>query len=423
MFDVLQVLRERELFEASSDEVLSTVIQSPVAVYCGIDPTADSMHLGHLLFVVVLRWWQLAGHRPVIIVGGATGRVGDPGGKSLERPVLGLEVIRHNVACLEAQLKQLMPAQGALVPVVITNNADWFEPMGVLDFLRDVGKYFRIGQMIAKESVRTRLNSEEGISYTEFSYQILQAYDFLYLLRHFGVQVQIGGSDQWGNITAGIDLVRRLEGKEVYGVTFPLLLRSDGKKFGKSEDGAIWLDPTKVSPYELYQYLLRVPDADVVLMLKRLTFLPLPEIEAISLVMGRSDYVPFSAQKVLAEEITRFVHGEAGLVQAQLVTSQAAPGGETQLDEATLEALAENLGVLRREEKELVGCKVVALLVDLKLAASKGEARRLILNGGVSLNNQKVEDAESILKLEDFVAGRFALFAVGKRKKAVVERI
>ena len=423
MFDVLQVLRERELFEASSDEVLSTVIQSPVAVYCGIDPTADSMHLGHLLFVVVLRWWQLAGHRPVIIVGGATGRVGDPGGKSLERPVLGLEVIRHNVACLEAQLKQLMPAQGALVPVVITNNADWFEPMGVLDFLRDVGKYFRIGQMIAKESVRTRLNSEEGISYTEFSYQILQAYDFLYLLRHFGVQVQIGGSDQWGNITAGIDLVRRLEGKEVFGVTFPLLLRSDGKKFGKSEDGAIWLDPTKVSPYELYQYLLRVPDADVVLMLKRLTFLPLPEIEAISLVMGRSDYVPFSAQKVLAEEITRFVHGEAGLVQAQLVTSQAAPGGETQLDEATLEALAENLGVLRREEKELVGCKVVALLVDLKLAASKGEARRLILNGGVSLNNQKVEDAESILKLEDFVAGRFALFAVGKRKKAVVERI
>ncbi|MFZ4098749.1 MAG: tyrosine--tRNA ligase [Chlamydiia bacterium] len=423
MFDVLQVLRERDLLEASSDEELSKVIQTPVAVYCGIDPTADSMHLGHLLFVVVLRWWQLAGHRPVIIVGGATGRVGDPGGKSVERPVLGLDVIRHNVACLEAQLKRLMPAQGALVPVVITNNADWFEPMGVLDFLRDVGKYFRIGQMIAKESVRTRLQSEEGISYTEFSYQILQAYDFLYLLRHFDVQVQIGGSDQWGNITAGIDLVRRLEAKEVYGVTFPLLLRSDGKKFGKSEDGAVWLDTDKVSPYQFYQYLLRVPDADVVLMLKRLTFLPLPEVEAISLAMGRSDYVPFSAQKVLAEEITRFVHGEAGLVQAQLVTSQAAPGGETQLDEATLEVLAENLGVLRREEKELVGCKVGALLVDLKLASSKGEARRLILNGGVSLNNQKVEDAESILKLEDFVAGRFALFAVGKRKKAVVERI
>ena len=423
MFDVIELMRARGLLDGLSSEELSKAAEKPLGVYCGVDPTADSLHLGNLLFIVVLRWWQLAGHRPVVLVGGATGCIGDPGGRSVERPILSMETIRHNLACQEAQLRRLLPSEGHLHPIVLVNNADWFGSMGALDFLRDVGKHVRVGQMLAKEAVRTRLQSEEGISYTEFSYQILQAYDFLYLHRHQKVDVQLGGSDQWGNITAGIDLVRRLEGETVYGVTFPLLLRSDGKKFGKSEEGAVWLDGTRVSPYDLYQYLLRIPDVDVITMLKRLTFLPLEEIGGIEQAMMRPEYTPFQAQTILAQEVVRFVHGESGLAQAQLLTKQAAPGGETQLDLATLEALAKNLPLLRREEKELVGRKVVDLLSELKLTSSKGEAKRLITNGGVSLNNQRLTDSERSLQPEDFIEQRFALVAVGKHKKAVIEQI
>lgn len=423
-FDVLQVLRERDLIVEVSDPLLEQrVRKEPIGIYCGVDPTADSLHLGHLLPVIIMRWWQLAGHRLVWIVGGATGRIGDPGGRSTERPLLELETIAQNVRGLDAQLRRLMPDEGGLQPIMLTDNADWFGAMGMLEFLRDVGKHFRLGVMLAKDSVKSRLHSDEGISYTEFSYQILQAYDFLYLHRHFDVEVQIGGTEQWGNITAGIELTRKLDGASVFGVTFPLLLRSDGKKFGKSESGALWLDRQKLSAYEFYQYLLRVPDADVVLFLKRLTFLPLDQIGQIAQAMAGPDYVPFTAQKILASEVTRFVHGDQGLEEALKITEEAAPGGQTTLDESTLEALASSLGAVQLSEELLLGRRIVDLLVDAQLSPSKGEARRLIANGGVSLNNCKVDHADRCLSAEDLVAERFALLAVGKRKKAIIEKL
>ncbi len=423
-FDVLQTLRERDLLVEVSDPLLEKrVREEPIGIYCGVDPTADSMHLGHLLPVVIMRWWQLAGHRLIWIVGGATGRIGDPGGRSTERPLLDLEMIEQNVRSLDAQLRRLMPGEGGLQPITLTNNADWFGAMGMLEFLRDVGKHFRLGTMLAKDSVKSRLHSEEGISYTEFSYQILQAYDFLYLHRHLGVEVQIGGTEQWGNITAGIELTRKLDGASVFGVTFPLLLRSDGKKFGKSESGALWLDRQKLSPYEFYQYLLRVPDADVVLFLKRLTFLPLDEIARMAQAMTEPGYIPFTAQKVLASEVTKFVHGTEGLQEALKITEEAAPGGQTILDESTLQALAGSLGSVKLNADQLLGRRIVDLLVDAQLSPSKGEARRLIANGGVSMNNCKIDHADRCLAAEDLVAERYALLAVGKRKKAIIEKL
>jgi tyrosyl-tRNA synthetase len=424
MADILKTLRERDLLvEVSDPELEAKTSREKIAVYCGIDPTADSMHLGHLLPVIVMRWWQLAGHQPVWIVGGATGRIGDPGGKSAERPLLSLEEIERNVRGLDGQLRRLMPADHKLQPVIMTNNVDWFGSMGMLEFLRDIGKHFRLGTMLAKDSVKNRLHSDEGISFTEFSYQILQAYDFLFLHRHHQVQVQIGGTEQWGNITAGIELTRKLDGDTVYGTTFPLLLRSDGKKFGKSEGGAIWLDRNRLSPYEFYQYLLRIPDADVILFLKRLTFLPLPQIDQMAQAMQAADYQPFTAQKLLAAEVTRFVHGEEGLQEALRITQEAAPGGETSLDEETLEGLARSLGATQMLEQELIGKRIVDLLVDCQLSASKGEARRLIGNGGVSLNNIKIDQVDRCLEPGDLVASRFVLLAVGKRKKAIVEKL
>jgi tyrosyl-tRNA synthetase len=423
MLDILKILRERDLLADVSDPHLEQRLKAgPTTVYCGVDPSASSMHLGQLFPIIVMRWWQLAGHRPVWIVGGATGRVGDPGGRSVERPLLSLEEIERNVQGIESQLRRLMPQDATTQPVTLVNNVDWFGSMGMLEFLRDIGKHFRLGTMLAKDSVKSRLQSEEGISFTEFSYQILQAYDFLYLHRHLGVEVQIGGTDQWGNITAGIELTRRLDSDTVYGVTFPLLLRSDGKKFGKSEGGAVWLDRERLSAYDFYQYLLRIPDADVIGFLKRLTFLPLEQIAEVAEAMQQPGYVPFTAQKLLAAEVTRFVHGQAGLDEALRITQEAAPGGETVLSEQTMRALAQSLGSTGVDGSVLMGARVVDLLVECQMSPSKGEARRLIANGGVSLNNVRIDQVDRAIVEGDLIADRFLLLTVGKRKKAIVEK-
>ena len=272
---LFEYLKSRGLIEAATSETMDEFLDKPIHAYLGIDPTADSLHLGHLAGLSVAKWFLDYGHQVTIIIGGATARVGDPSGKSLERPLLDLEAIDENTKQLTHQVKSIL---GSLHNVHFVDNYEWFKKIDVLSFLRDTGKHFRLGVMLSKDSVKNRLYSEEGISFTEFTYQILQAYDFYHLFTEHGVNLQLGGSDQWGNITAGTDLIRKVEKKEVHGLTFPLLTRSDGKKFGKSESGAIWLSEQKCPPYELYQYLYRTADSDVINLLKKLSHVPTEEI-------------------------------------------------------------------------------------------------------------------------------------------------
>lgn len=424
------MLQERGLIESITGDELraacATPASTPVKVYCGFDPTAECLHLGNLLGIIVLSWFQRCGHVPVAVMGGATARVGDPSGKSIERPVMSEETISKNLAGIRSVLLQILkrdddsPESGRHAPIFL-NNYDWWKDFSLLDFLRDVAKHARVGTMMAKESVKRRLNSEEGMSYTEFTYQLLQGYDFVHLFREEGVTVQIGGSDQWGNITAGTDLVRKLLHQDgAHGLTWPLLLKSDGTKFGKSEGGAVWLAASYLSPYEFYQYLFGTPDSDVVKLLKVLTFVGLEEIRAIEAAMGKPGYATNSAQKRLAEEVTRFVHGEEALVDAQRATQALAPGATTELDAKALEAIADNVPSFSLPRTEVVGLTVVDLCVQAKLQASKAAARRLISQGGLYLNNRKVVDGSKTLDATEFVGGRMLLLSAGKKNKLVV---
>ena len=320
MANVIEVLQERGFIDAMTSEELRQMAEKPFKVYCGFDPTGDSLHIGHMVALMGLAWFQRFGHTPVAIVGGATGMIGDPSGKSAERQLLDEKTIDANLAGIKKNLEKLLDFSKATAQPMILNNLDWFKEFSFIGFLRDVGKYFRVGPMLNKDSVKQRMTSEEGMSFTEFSYQLLQGYDFLHLYDKYGVTVQIGGSDQWGNITAGTELIRKVRGQSAFGITFPLLTRSDGQKFGKSEKGAIWLSPEKCSPYEFYQYFVRVTDADVIKLMRLLTFMPLEVIRDYEQMMKNADYVPNTAQKRLAEEITRIVHGEEGLNTALRVT-------------------------------------------------------------------------------------------------------
>lgn len=415
MKNLIYTLQERGFIEAMTSEEIYELANRPLIVYAGFDPTSDSLHLGNLVGIMGLAWFQRFGHRPIALVGGATGMIGDPSGKSAERNLLDAEAIEANLLGIRRSLEAVLKTD-----VTIVNNYSWFADMGYIPFLRDIGKHFRLGTMLGKESVKTRLASEEGISYTEFSYQMLQAYDFLHLFKEHQVTLQIGGSDQWGNITAGTELVRKMTGDSVYGMTFPLLTRSDGKKFGKTEEGAIWLNPDRLSPYDFYQYLIRIPDADVPKMLRMLTFLDLEEIREIEAGMEAADYLPNAAQKRLAEEVTRIVHGQEGLDEAVRVTEAAKPGSETALDSATLLALAADLPSKSLAPSEVVGIRLVDLIVDCGLLSSKGEARRMITGGGTYLNNEKITDDQLILSENHLIENQFLLLGIGKKKKLVV---
>uniref|UniRef100_A0A7S2ZVR3 Tyrosine--tRNA ligase n=1 Tax=Rhodosorus marinus TaxID=101924 RepID=A0A7S2ZVR3_9RHOD len=325
--NIVDVLRARGLVDAVTHEEIRESCENPVKVYCGFDPTADSLHLGNYIALVTLRWFQLCGHQPVALVGGATGKVGDPSGKSAERPIMSDETIDENLAGISKNIGQVLkPIDGAdaTTDPVIMNNIDWVGKLSFLDFLREVGIFARVGTMLSKDSVKLRMDSDEGMSFTEFTYQLLQAYDFMYLNERHGVRIQIGGSDQWGNITAGTELARKVNGVSLFGITFPLLTRSDGKKFGKSEGGAIWLSPEKLSPYQLYQYLVKIPDDDVCTFMRRLTFMDLKEIDQIEKSMAEEGYKANTAQKILGEEVTRILHGEEG-VKSALVRKHGIP--------------------------------------------------------------------------------------------------
>ena len=420
MSNVIQCLKERGLIEAITNEELLERVEQPIKLYCGFDPSADSLHVGNLVGIIILRWFQKFGHIPYVILGGATGRIGDPSGKSVERPLLDQDSIHNNIQRIRKHFESILDFSAPSTHPVLLNNDQWFSQFTLIDFLRDIGKHFRVGPMLAKESVRARIQSEEGISFTEFSYQLLQAYDFYHLHTHQSVDLQIGGSDQWGNITAGIDLNRKLGKAGIYGLTFPLLTRSDGKKFGKSEQGAIWLSADRCSPYQFYQYFVRMSDADVIKMMRMLTFMDLTEIADYEAMMVKANYIPNTTQRKLAEELTKIVHGEEGLATALKVTEGAAPGTETILDPETLREIAKDMPSTSLPFDQVIGQKYVDILVKIGLVSSKGEAVRLIQNAGAYLNNQRVVDPQLYLSEKSLIGGEFLLFGAGKKKKMIL---
>ena len=392
--------------------------EKAVSLYCGVDPTGDSMHIGHLIPFMILRRFQLSGHRPVIVIGGATGSIGDPSGRTSERVLQTKEQVQHNVEKLTAQMKRLfLTSQEDQEAVRLVNNYDWTKELSLLDFLRDYGKHFNLNTMLAKDVVASRL--EVGISFTEFSYQILQSIDFLQLFRKEDVQLQIGGADQWGNITAGLELIRKVEGAEAraYGLTIPLMLKSDGTKFGKSAGGAVWLDPEKTTPYEFYQFWLNQDDRDVIKYIKYFTFLEKEEIEALEVSVQEEPHKR-QAQKRLAEEVTRFVHGEAALQDALKITNALFTGDVQQLNADEIEQGFKNMPTF---ESEKVEQNLATWLVDLGIEPSRRQSREDIQNGAISINGEKITDLEHVWTPEQSFEGRFVLVRRGKKKYFLVK--
>jgi tyrosyl-tRNA synthetase len=415
MKNLIDFLEKRGFIDAISSEELRKRSEKPLKAYIGFDPTADSLHLGNLVGIIALIWLQRFGHTPVVLLGGATGKIGDPSGKSTERPLLDTETLAKNVAGITKQFETYLKTP------LILNNDDWLSTFPLIQFLRDVGKHFRVGPMLNKESVRARIQSEEGISFTEFSYQVLQGYDFYHLFKEYGVTLQIGGSDQWGNITAGIPLTRKLTGEQVFGLTYPLLTREDGTKFGKSEGGAIWLDPQKTSPYRLYQYLVRVSDSEVGKLLRMLTFIDFEEIETFEEEIRSGNFVANRAQKRLAEEVTRFLHGEEGFATALKVTAAAAPGSDAILDAEVLKEVAPDMPHVILPMAVVAKQKYVDVAVKAGLLPSKAEALRLIKNGGAYLNNEKVEDVALLIQPAHIIGEKYLLLGAGKKRKILIQ--
>ena len=386
---VIQDLQSRGLIAQTTDiEALDALLnEQKIALYCGFDPTADSLHIGHLLPVLALRRFQQAGHTPIALVGGATGMIGDPSFKAAERSLNSAETVAGWVESIRNQLKPFLSFEGENA-AIMANNADWFGSMNCLDFLRDIGKHFSVNAMLNKESVKQRIERDDvGISFTEFAYSLLQGYDFAELNKRHGAVLEIGGSDQWGNITAGIDLTRRLNQKQVFGLTLPLVTKSDGTKFGKTEGGAVWLNAKKTSPYQFYQFWLKVADADVYKFLKYFTFLSIEEIDAIEAKDKASGTKP-EAQRILAEEMTRLIHGEAALQAAQRISESLFAEDQSSLTESDFEQLALD-GLPAFEVSD--DLNVVEALVKTGLASSNKEARGFVNSKAVLLNGQAAE--------------------------------
>ncbi len=394
-------------------------LASPRVVYAGFDPTADSLHVGSFIPLMTLRRFQMAGHRPIALIGGATGMIGDPSGKSEERVLLSEEVLRQNVAGIERQLQRFLDFSGDSGAILV-NNYDWMKEFSFLQFLRDIGKHAPLGMMLAKESVKARLESESGLSYTEFSYMLLQGYDFVHLARTHQCTVQLGGTDQWGNITVGIDLARRLDGIQLYGLTGPLLTRADGVKMGKTERGAVWLDPEKTSPYAFYQYWINVADEDVGRCLRYLTELDQEAIAQLDASRAEAPHLRES-QKKLAEELTRVVHGESGLAAARHATEIFFGAEIEDLDDQALADIfadvpSSQLPKARLEE----GLPLIDALVEAGLCQSKGEARRTIQQGGAYVNNVRRTDLETTLRSSDLASESMLVLRKGKKKYALL---
>ena len=415
---IIQDLQSRGLIAQTTDaEALDALLnEQKIALYCGFDPTADSLHIGHLLPVLALRRFQLAGHTPVALVGGATGMIGDPSFKAAERSLNTLETVQQWVQSIRGQLEPFLSFEGDNA-AIMANNYDWFGGMGCLDFLRDIGKHFSVNAMLAKESVKQRIERDDvGISFTEFAYALLQGYDFAELNKRHGVMLQIGGSDQWGNITWGIDATRRLNQQSVFGLTLPLVTKSDGTKFGKTEGGAVWLNAKKTSPYQFYQFWLKVADADVYKFLKYFTFLSVEEIDAIEAADQASGTKP-EAQRILAEEMTRLIHGEAALEAAQRISASLFAEDQSHLTETDFEQLALDGLPAFEVSGEL---NIVQALVQSGLAKSNNEARGFVSQGAAVVNGAKVGSDAYVLADADKRFGTYTIVRRGKRNHALL---
>jgi tyrosyl-tRNA synthetase len=419
--NIIDELKWRGLVHQCTDEAeLKNHLNESRTLYCGFDPTASSLHVGGLLPIMTLRRFQRFGHKPIAIVGGATGMIGDPTGKSEERNLLSTEVLAENVAGLKQQMERFLDFTGSNAARVV-NNFDWTAPVSMLEFLRDVGKHVPVNVMLSKDSVKSRIERpDSGISYTEFSYMLLQAFDFAHLYKAHQCTLQIGGSDQWGNITAGIDLGRRMHSASLFGMTMPLLLTSEGRKMGKTERGAVWLDATRTSPYAFYQYWINRTDDEASMCLRYLTELSREEIESIEAQM-QANPAERAAQKALAQWLTKFVHGEDGLAAAKKATDIFFGAEIESLNDAQLNEIFADVPSISVAKAEFdAGIGIIDALARTALCASKSEARRALAGGAVALNNRKVAD-ERMLTVSDLASETVIVLRNGKKKYALLK--
>ncbi len=406
------------LYQQTDAEGMEKLLnEEKVSLYVGVDPTADSMHIGHIVPMLTLRRFQKAGHRPILLVGGATGMIGDPSGRSTERNLLTAEQIDHNVAGIKKQLERIFDFSGDENGAQLVNNYGWVGKLSAIEFLRDYGKLININYMLNKDTISSRL--ETGLSFTEFTYTIIQGIDFNHLYDHYGVRIQVGGSDQWGNITTGLEVIRKThdEDAKAYGITIPLVTKSDGTKFGKTAGGAIWLDPEKTSPYEFYQFWLNTADADVVKYLKIFTFLTREEIEGLAQKVETEPHLR-EAQKTLASEMTKLIHGEEGLEQALRITAALFSGDLKSLSAEEMKVAFSGVPSveLKKEDKN-----IVELLVEAKISSSKRQAREDVTNGAISVNGEKVKDLDYVIDAKDRMEDSFAIIRRGKKKYHMVK--
>ncbi|WP_019154873.1 tyrosine--tRNA ligase [Robertmurraya massiliosenegalensis] len=416
--DLVQDLQWRGIiYQQTDEEGLKELLEKEkISLYCGMDPTGDSMHIGHLLPFLTLRRFQNAGHRPIVLVGGATGLIGDP--KATEERVLQTEeTVQKNVDALTKQLKMIFDFEGENGAVMV-NNYDWTAPMNIITFLRDYGKHIGINYMLAKDTIATRL--ETGISFTEFTYTILQGMDFKHLYEKHNCKLQIGGSDQWGNITTGLELIRKMtdENSKAFGLTIPLVTKADGTKFGKTEGGSVWLDGGKTSPYEFYQFWINTADADVVKYLKYFTFLSKEEIEALEQSVQDEPHLR-KAQKTLAEEMTRLIHGEEALKQAIKITDSLFSGDIKRLTASEIKEGFKDVPSYKQETTEEVG--IVDLLVNAQISPSKRQAREDVSNGAIYVNGDRITELDYFLTDKDRIEGQFTVIRRGKKKYFLIE--
>ena len=418
--DIFKELQNRGLiYQHTNEEALCKRLElGPITLYCGFDPTADSLHIGHLLPLLVLKRFQLAGHRSIALVGGGTGLIGDPSGKVSERTLNPKEVVEQWAQKIRNQLGRFLDFDTQENPAILANNYEWLGSLQVIEFLRDIGKNFPLGAMLAKDSVEARMN--KGISFTEFSYMILQSYDYLKLNEMYGCEMQIGGSDQWGNITAGIELIRRTsvrEEKEMYGLTMPLVTKSDGTKFGKTEAGAVWLDPEKMSPYKFYQFWLNTDDKDVVKFLKYFTFLAVEEIDELAQGVEKEPEKR-RAQRTLAIEVTKLVHGQDALVRAEKITSSLFGGGLLNLTSAEIEEGFSDVPSATIEDPEI---GLVDLLIQGGVVTSKRLAREAIENGAIYINDVRHTDVETKVSQLERLDGKYLVIRRGKKNYYLIK--
>lgn len=424
MINFVEELRWRGMIHDMMPGTEELLMKEMTSAYVGIDPTADSLHIGHLVGVMMLRHFQRAGHRPIALVGGATGMIGDPSMKSAERKLIDEDTLRHNQEAIRKQLAKFLDFESdAPNAAKLVNNYDWMKEFSFLDFIRDVGKHITVNYMMAKDSVKKRISGEcgEGLSFTEFSYQLIQGYDFTYLYQHEGCRLQMGGSDQWGNITTGTELIRRTLGGEAYALTCPLITKADGGKFGKTESGNIWLDPKYTSPYKFYQFWLNVSDADAAKYIKIFTSLTKEEIMALEEEQAAAPHLR-PLQKRLAEEVTCMVHSreayESAVEASAILFGNATKEALTKLDEDTLLALFEGVpsATLPMDKINGEGINILDLLADeVAMFPSRGELRKLLKSGGVSINKEKVESEGMVLTSSDLLAGKYILAQKGKK--------